>query len=238
MKKENSKKSVVMSIISHNQYNLIKSLIQSLETKLILNEVDLTIVITHNSTNSPAIFSQRFDITNRFALHEKGFGDNHNIVFESYDSDYFFVMNPDLIFYCEFDLDKITEFLNRHDIDISSPTILNIDGSVADYKRGKLTPISLLKRYIKANVNESFTWYCGMFLIFKSSSYRKLKGFDPKYYMYLEDCDICIRARSAGMYLHDLSDVSVTHVAQRGSRKSLKLFRFHVLSLLKFWLNI
>ncbi len=41
-------------------------------------------------------------------------------------------------------------------------------------------------------------WVAGSFIAFKSSSYRKVQGFDENYFMYCEDIDICYRAKSQG----------------------------------------
>ena len=38
-------------------------------------------------------------------------------------------------------------------------------------------------------------WAAGSFLLFKASLFRKLGGFDPGYFMYCEDIDICWRAQ-------------------------------------------
>lgn len=233
-----SKNRVVMSIVSHDQYNHVKNLIDSLEEKLLFNDIDLLIVITHNTETQKVVESNKFKIVNRYCLNVKGFGDNHNIVFENYKSNYFFVMNPDLLISHEFDLSTAISFLQKMNIDISSPQIFNQDGTIADYKRGNMSLVNLLKRWILSHSEETFQWYCGMFLIFKSSAFRKLNGFDPKYYMYLEDCDICLRARAADMIFEDLKHFSVIHCAQRGSRKYFKLFRVHVTSLIRFWLKI
>ena len=41
---------------------------------------------------------------------------------------------------------------------------------------------------------ESFTdWAAGSLLLFSADTYKKLNGFDEKYFMYCEDIDICYR---------------------------------------------
>ena len=53
--------------------------------------------------------------------------------------------------------------------------------------------------------------------------------------MYVEDCDLCMRARQANMNLAEIEDLTVIHDARRASRKSFKHFKWHISSLLKYW---
>jgi N-acetylglucosaminyl-diphospho-decaprenol L-rhamnosyltransferase len=52
--------------------------------------------------------------------------------------------------------------------------------------------------------------------------------------MYVEDCDLCMRARKAGMILGDLENFSVIHNAQRTSRRRVDHFKWHIRSLLRY----
>jgi GT2 family glycosyltransferase len=82
---------------------------------------------------------------------------------------------------------------------------------------------------------EKFDWLAGMFLVVNSISFRKLQGFDTDFFMYVEDCDLSMRARKAGMKIGDLEGFSVVHDARRASTKSFKHLRWHITSLLRYW---
>lgn len=144
-------------------------------------------------------------------------------------------MNPDIILCEELDLDKIVEQLTRDKIDISSPEILNPDGGVEDYKRADLSLLNICKRIIFKDNIENFDWFAGMFLIVKSEAFRQLQGFDVNFFMYVEDCDLSMRARKAGMKLGDIEGFSVTHDARRASTKSVRHLKWHVSSLFRYW---
>ena len=127
------------------------------------------------------------------------------------------------------------EQLIRDRIDISSPQIVGVSGAVEDYKRADLTFTNLLKRKFFRNNVEKFDWLAGMFLIVNSTSFRKLQGFDTDFFMYVEDCDLSMRARKVGMKIGDIEGFSVVHDARRASTKSFKHFKWHITSLLRYW---
>ena len=237
LKTELSEICVVMSVVSHGQEQLVHDLLQSLDKYLQTSQVKLKIVITHNLQSNESYNSKYFNIVNIQRLNPKGFGENHNTVFENFKSDYFFVLNPDLIFNKIFNLDCSIKYLQENNLDISSPLILTPNGKIADYKRADLTLSNFIFERILRLRTSKPEWFAGMFLIFRSLAFKKLNGFDQRYFMYVEDCDICMRARRKGLSLGDLKNFSVIHFAQRDSRKKIKLSLIHTFSLIKYWIK-
>lgn len=226
---------ILISIVSHNQQVLCGRLLQSIDNFAQSNTHDLIIVVTENTLSENYVKSERFRTYNICNLRPKGFGANHNAAFEHFESDVFCIVNPDIILNENLDLDLIVEQLIRDRIDISSPKIVGISGAVEDYKRADLTLTNLLKRKFFKNNMEKFDWLAGMFLVVNSTSFRKLEGFDTDFFMYVEDCDLSIRARKTGMTIEDLEGFSVVHNARRASTKSFKHFKWHITSLLRYW---
>lgn len=154
----------------------------------------------------------------------QGYGENHNRNFESIEDDdfWFVVLNPDVIFNrssvpfsalekgCAYGgqifndkLFKISDSHNR-----SFPKLSDL---VVSYFTGR-------KRYLSEN-KDSVDWIGGSFMIWHSSDYRLLRGFDKNYFMYMEDVDICRRFKNIGGQIK-LLQVKVYHKAMR--RKSLR----------------
>ena len=121
-------------------------------------------------------------------------------------------------------------------ISLTSPVILNARGEIEDYKRMDVTPYNLMRRWV-FNIDEkkNFDWYAGMFMIVTSESFKDVCGFSPKFYLYVEDCDFCMRLTVKGRKLGDVAAVCVRHDARRLSRKSLRSFWWHFKSLLIYW---
>jgi hypothetical protein len=67
----------------------------------------------------------------------------------------------------------------------------------------------------------------GCFMFTRRSVLNLLGGFDERYFLYMEDIDLCRRFSAVSRLLYWPS-VSVTHEHQRGSHKSMKLMFRHV----------
>ena len=82
----------------------------------------------------------------------------------------------------------------------------------------------------------------GMFLIFSSYDYKKLKVFDSNFFLYFEDVDLCRRAKNLGLNVAQSKNFTVIHEAQRQSYSNLNHFKLHIKSyflyLKKYYLNL
>ena len=152
-------------------------------------------------------------------------------------SEYFLVMNPDVIFHERFDLEGAILEIHNNSADISSSVIFNSDIQIEDYKRENITPLSLMRRHIAKRKDYKFDWFSDIFLIFSSEVFNSLNGFDTKYFMYVEDWDICMRVRPQGLKLHDLAGFSATYLDQRESRRDVRRFIMHFKSVVRYWLS-
>jgi GT2 family glycosyltransferase len=196
---------------------------------------DLFICITNNIP-SEEIFNSKFDFFIINNLNPRGFGDNHNAVFERFESELFIIVNPDIVLIEKFCLAEFWTLMASREISLTSPVILDAQGKIEDYKRMDVTPYNLMLRWV-LNINEKkyFDWYAGMFMIVTSESFKDVCGFSPKFYLYVEDCDFCIRLAAKGRKIGDVAEVCVRHDARRMSRKSLRSFWRHLRSLLIYW---
>lgn len=226
---------ILFSVVSHGQENLVQNLIKSLDKFVTTQDCSLKLIVTENHEKNINITSNYFNLEKIINLREKGFGNNHNCVFESHKSDFFIIVNPDIEFIHPLNLDNLIQEIETKKIDICSPLIFDRLGNIEDYKRSDLTFLNLIKRVVFKKKENQFDWFAGMFLIVRSSSYRDLGGFDTKFFMYVEDCDLCMRARRLNKNISDLESLSVVHDAQRSSNNNLKYLKIHILSLLKYW---
>ena len=230
-----SHKRLLLSVVSHGQSDLVRSLLSSIDQYLSEDTNDILICITNNIP-SDVTFKSKFEIVIIDNLNPRGFGDNHNAVFERFYSELFVIINPDIVLIENFDLTEIQTLMRERGVSLTSPVILDNKGIIDDYKRKDVTPYNLICRWL-FNIEEakSFDWYCGMFMIIKSESFEELCGFSPRFYLYVEDCEFCIRLVAKGYNLEDVSSVCVQHDARRSSRKSIKMLWLHLRSLLIYW---
>lgn len=61
-------------------------------------------------------------------------------------------------------------------------------------------------------------WVVGAFMLMPMKVMRQLEGFDPRFFLYCEEWDLCLRAKKAGWEVHYLPQIVVTHIAGASSR--------------------
>jgi hypothetical protein len=235
-----------ISVVSHGQGNLIEFLLVDLFNVLKDQQISYEIIITFNIAEDKS-FLQKFEtlmnlrtIQNQQA---KGFGANHNAAFELSNGCYFAVVNPDIRVQSLNINELISPFVND-DIAVVAPLVLSGEGNVEDSARYFPTFIRFAKRtllkqrlpdYRIENIPFAVDWVAGMFMVFNAVAYKKVRGFDERrFFMYLEDADICYRLHKNGSMIFLNPNVQVIHLAQRASRRSLKHMQWHIISAFRY----
>lgn len=176
-----------------------------------------------------------------------GFGKAHNLALKEELGDYHAVINPDITVDGDV-LYKLSRILDENpDIVMVTPKVLNSDGSVQALPKRKPTFKYLFfgrlskkvrREYVSfpygSNDNLCDIDFCtGCFFMIRSEVFKKLGGFDERFFMYLEDADLTLRAKQYGRVVY-AKDISVTHLWHRDSAKKLKYILIHVKSALDF----
>ena len=232
---------IAVSVVSHGHGAMVVRLLESL---LACVEV-AQIIVTRNIPESI-----RMPESDRIVVLDnplpKGFGENHNAAFERCTQPFFCPLNPDISLIGNPFGTLLTD-LEKSGAAIAAPLVLAPGGGLEDSLRRFPTVSSLLRkvcggqdgRYnIKLN-DPTFCpdWVAGMFILFRSSDYARLGGFDPKFFLYYEDVDICVRAKKLGMGLIVCPSVAVIHDARRDSHRSLRHLRWHLASMGRYFLK-
>ena len=75
-------------------------------------------------------------------------------------------------------------------------------------------------------------------MLFRSSDFAAIEGFDERYFLYYEDVDICARLHKANKTIVADLNATAIHHAQRASRKNLRHMRWHLTSMIRYlWLH-
>jgi len=229
---------VTVSIVSHNQGDMIAYLLSDLER---FPEVE-KVIITYNKPEQEITIPSKLQPIVKIIhnITEKGFGANHNNAFKHCGSSYFCILNPDIRIENN-PFPELLSTLKDADTFVAAPLILNAQGGVEDSFRRLPTPWRLLKRKFnkssldRVKINTNYQWLAGMFLLFNADKYKQLNGFDEGYYMYCEDVDICMRINQLGGLVKLTSGISVVHNAQRMSRKNIQHILWHMQSMMRLW---
>ncbi|MBE3667246.1 hypothetical protein BOO35_19525 [Vibrio navarrensis] len=244
---------VFISVVSHGHGKLISSL--DVLSKLNDNYK----VVIKNNKSDPELFeySKSNNITLLDFSYGAGFGENNNIVYQycksdlgMQDNDYFIVLNPDVVIEkIAIDL-LISQQIENQDnlvaINLFKDKLYNIpDNSVRKFPRlwdfFSSLVFKINKTLIDKNVlmdRATVDWVAGSFMSFKSVHYKKLKGFNEKYFMYCEDIDICYRSKNKGSSVIFYKNIKAIHYAQQDSRNIFsKNFVWHTISSMRFLLS-
>ncbi len=162
-----------------------------------------------------------------------GFGAGNNAGAQGARGDILLFLNNDTV--CTMDLaSPVLEFFDAHpEVGIVGPRLLNRDGSL-QLSCGALPSIGreVVDKVIAHGVDRRWNpalavarrahastgrrgWVTGAALFIRAELFRSLKGFDPAYFMFFEDKDLCLRAAHAGSEVWHYADASVMHL--RGS---------------------
>lgn len=175
-----------------------------------------------------------------------GFGAAHNKVLDEELGKYHFVVNPDITLNSDCISDMVDYFEANPDVVMAMPKILNTDGTEQKLPKEKPTFKRLFLGRFSDKVRSEYVWadkeiaepceinFCtGCFFCIRTEVFKKLLGFDERYFMYLEDADLALKAKLKGKVML-LPQFSVIHAWERESSKSLKYLFIHIISCFKF----
>jgi GT2 family glycosyltransferase len=173
-----------------------------------------------------------------------GFAANHNAAFKHCTLPYFCSLNPDISLQNDPFL-PLLAVMQETGAAIAAPLVRNPSGQIDDSVRCFPTIRSLLSKAMgrpcdNCKIDKSHShlhpnWVAGMFMLFRSDEFRRLQGFDERFFLYYEDVDICARAWKAGMKVVACPSVSVVHDAQRTSHHNFRYMRWHLASMARYF---
>tara|TARA_B110000503_G_scaffold40688_1_gene66853 strand:- start:3583 stop:4344 length:762 start_codon:yes stop_codon:yes gene_type:complete len=240
-------KKVYLSVTSHNDDEIIIKNYSTIPKFLGSYEIIISIIDNTSSINLKAK-SEQLGFRYYSDGKTRGYGENNNKNFNLLNltkSDIFIVCNPDI----SIDIDSFEHLLNsveKSNADIYGVKVFESDDFKTWSSHNRSFPslfdplISLIfKKKLFENHVDSYAypdWIGGAFMIFKSESYSKLKGFDEDFFMYYEDTDICYRAKKLGMTTIYDPKFYIIHEARRAGRKMFsKSFFMNFKSMLTYF---
>ena len=237
---ENSS-NITVSVVSHGHGDMVWTLVCQV---LKCNEVKKVIVTLNIPEEIPNYLPENVLLIKNDK--PKGFGENHNFAFTISNSDYFCVLNPDIVL-VENPFPNLKNIIANDWCGLVAPVIIDVNGIRSDSMRKNLTPWSFFKRVLGfcqntySPVNSAGLlfpdWVAGMFMLFRSQAFNKVCGFDVGYFMYCEDADISRRLRSSGYQIVGCPDATVIHDARRASRRNFQHLLWHVQSLCRYFIK-
>ncbi len=237
-------------------YNNMKSIGNAVKSLLECTKCDFRLFAVDNGSTdgTPGFIRENFPSVEVIETgNNLGFGAGHNSVLDMLDSDYHVIINPDVIIKDDV-ISKMCGYMEEHpEAGMLSPRILFPDGReqvlgkkiplphylVASRFRGS-EPGKLLREYamLDCDLTKPTRIYnaTGCFMVIRTSLFKKLGGFDKRYFMYFEDCDLTrsVNRESEVIYY---PDATVYHEWGRESKKNSRLRMIQISSMLKYYLK-
>ncbi len=186
-----------------------------------------------------------------------GFGASHNRAIQDLPStDFHLVVNPDV----SFSPDAVPRLINvlreEKDLGLVSPRILHPNGELQHLcKRYPSVLVLFARRFVPRHLQfllkrrmdrfemrdvgydkpMDVEYASGCFMLFRRGALARVNGFDPKFFLYLEDADISLRVAEEGFKVRYCPDSHVIHHWARGSHKSWRLTWASIRSSLYFF---
>lgn len=247
-------KTVSGCIVTYNNIGKIEETIESLLKFTVGVDFRLTVIDNGSTDGTPEFVEKNYSPRVKVIRNDKniGFGAGHNLMLNELDSDYHCVINPDI----RIKSDVITQMAaymdENENIGLLSPQICFPDGRpqilgkrnptlqylVASRMRSGDEPGKILSEY--AMLDEDLSKPCkiqnatGCFMMFRTSVFEKINGFDEGFFLYFEDCDITRR-------VNEVSDViyypysTIYHVWGRDSKKNTRLMLIQIKSMFRYF---
>ena len=252
-------KDLTLTIVAYHNFDDIKNAIDSFE-KFTSKKINKQIYIVDNSSledNDKTIkdfnkYISKYKDIKYINTHDNlGFGKGHNYVLNEINSKYHAIVNPDILI--EEDVfSKIIKFMDDNkDIGMVIPKLVDQDGKRQDVYRLEPTVFDMFirmfckgmfkKRKAKHTMQDKdytkpfqVPFGQGSFLVIRTDLFKKLNGFDDRYFMYMEDADLCKRVNKESKLMY-FPNATVIHKWDKGSHKNKKLFKIHVQSMIKYF---
>jgi hypothetical protein len=240
-------------VVYHNSEEDIKKVIDSF---LGYNSPSMLFIIDNSADDTLKKLCNNDRIRYVFNNANLGFGAAHNIAFKSafqLESDYHLLLNPDVYFNPEILKELIKKANSDASIGLLMPKVVYPNGntqhlcklipSPKDLILRRFIPFKGVKkrlenryelRFFSYNIEAEIPVLSGCFMMIRTSVLKSVNGFDERFFMYLEDVDLCRRIGKLSRIVY-YPKVAIVHNYEKGSYKNKKLLVYHIKSAMKYF---
>lgn len=220
----------------------ISSLYDQYKSDIDDGTVEILVVDNHSGDNSVPILKREIQQTySQVKLIENsenaGFGKGCNLGAKQAKGDYLLFLNNDTVVK-DRGLISMAEYMNNHTaVAILGGQLRNADGtlqaSTGDFYTVSNVALLLLgmQRYGLLDKSPSriteVDWVKGGLLMIRKDVFEKIGGFDEKIFMYIEDMELCFRAKKAGYSVFFYPEVTVLHKEHGSANKTFAIVNIY-----------
>ncbi len=221
---------ITVAVVSYNTRDLLRQCLRSLEARQAAGEARLKIVVADNSSGdgSTAMVRAEFPGVRVLEMGENvGFGRANNAALADAQSRCVCLVNSDAEV-LPGALRDVLAFLDAcPKVGAVGGQLLWPDGREQPSWNRDPTPGSVLAEQLflpsrrlppLPAAGGDVPQVCGAFMVIRRTAWQEVGGFDPSYFMYNEDVDLCWRLRRAGWRVVFLPQIRITHHLGASSR--------------------
>ncbi len=243
---DKNKKELTISIVTYNSLDFLKECLQSIFKNP--PSVSYGVIVVDNASEDGTVdfLKKNYPAVTLISNTENiGFAAANNQAIKNSDSEYIVLMNSDCEVY-KGSLDNLIGFMDKNTgTGIAGPKIVNSDGTTqlscrrfpslldaaAHNILGDIFPGNpFTKKYKLADVSRDkpfkVDWVSGSCMIIRRKALEDTGKLDGKYFMYIEDVDICYRMWQKGWAVYYYPEAEIMHHAGgstgRGRREKIK----------------
>jgi O-antigen biosynthesis protein len=247
---DNARPDVSILIVNYNVKDYLLQCLRSIEARE--DDLRVQIVVVDNASQDQSVehLAPLFPHVKWISLDENiGFGRGNNVGLEACTGRHVLFLNPDTIIGQD-TLSVMVAYLDDHpEVGLAGCRVLNPDGSFQlACRRGRPTPwaafcklfglqsmfpqIPLFAGYnlTYRSIDETYDVdaLIGAFMIGPRDLIHSVGGFDPQFFMYGEDLDLCFRVQQQGRSIRYVHTTSIVHYkgesTKRSSMNEVKVF--------------
>jgi N-acetylglucosaminyl-diphospho-decaprenol L-rhamnosyltransferase len=209
----------------------------------LMSGFDRLVVVDNLSSDGSAAMARRAGAVVIERSKPGGYGECVNEGARETRGPFFAVMNPDITWDERDVVERLMRRFEQPGVGVVAPALMLPDGRLQDSAREIPTPWDLAIRRRRHPERGAIwrtgevPWVVGAFFIVRREAWEAVGGFDPSYFLYFEDVDLCWRLRRAGWRTYLDASVTIRHHFRADSRAPIwsKRTRRHVASAARFY---
>ncbi len=245
--------SISVAVVTYNSENVIEEMLNTLLLSSVNIESSVYVIDNGSTDNTCNIIKDKFPQICLIEQENKGFGGGHNAVLDRLTSTYHAIINPDILLR-ENTLELLAQFMDDNpDVGLCTPLVLNPDGTHQEVPKREPKYRYLVSRELERFGGPFTKWrdeytrrkedlsvptdveFCtGCFMFIRTELFKKLGGFDERFFLYCEDADLTKRVLQEARVVY-FPDAEAVHRWERGSSHNRKLFFMHVKSMQQYF---
>ncbi len=187
-----------ITIIHYNDFDNLYNLVKDLKNSKGFSQFFDIVVIDNNTLNKDQILKLNVKVIKNKYNRGFSFAANQGALFFK-NKDYLLFLNPDIKILRSSELEKLKNIIKT-----KNPKLFSINFKNKNYNKPIYDFKSILNEFspLKFNIKQYKKTIPGAFLGIKTDLFFKIKGFDERYFLWLEDTDLSKRLKNHKCFIY------------------------------------